>query len=188
MGCPTNIFILQSFHWGFLNLITSGGNRSFAPAPTVSYPTAVHGPALIYPKNTCVTTLVPRSRVQYSGNHFAAFWEILFSKNWGTTFHDGFPKPSIWPEGLSFRRLTRPPWPSNFCLLSRFFSLLQLQSMAEVTMKFLGPSLVLTNSMFPEDRLSEVMVLQQHCGGSTLCVFRELLPPNSKLILRETVV
>jgi len=52
--------------------------------------------------------------------------------------------------------------------------------MAEVTMKFLGPSLVLTNSMFPEDRLSEVMVLQQHCGGSTLCVFRELLPPNSK--------
>ena len=48
-------------------------------------------------------------------------------------------------------------------------------------MKFLGPSLVLTNSMFPEDRLSEVMVLQQHCGGSTLCVFRELLPPNSKL-------
>ena len=55
--------------------------------------------------------------------------------------------------------------------------------MAEVTMKFLGPSLVLTNSMFPEDRLSEVMVLQQHCGGSTLCVFRELLPPNSKLYL-----
>ncbi|XP_015773013.1 PREDICTED: glutamate-rich protein 3-like, partial [Acropora digitifera] len=51
--------------------------------------------------------------------------------------------------------------------------------MAEVTMKFLGPSLVLTNSMFPEDRLSEVMVLQQHCGGSTLCVFRELLPPNT---------
>ena len=48
-------------------------------------------------------------------------------------------------------------------------------------MKFVGPSLVLTNSMFPEDRLSEVMVLQQHCGGSTLCVFRELLPPNSKL-------
>lgn len=48
-------------------------------------------------------------------------------------------------------------------------------------MKFLGPSLVLTNSMFPEDRLSEVMVLQQHCGGSTLCVFRELLPPNSKI-------
>ena len=54
-------------------------------------------------------------------------------------------------------------------------------------MKFLGPSLVLTNSMFPEDRLSEVMVLQQHCGGSTLCVFRELLPPNSKLLLHETV-
>lgn len=53
--------------------------------------------------------------------------------------------------------------------------------MAEVTMKFLGPSLMLTNSLFPEDRLSEVMVLQQHCGGSTLCVFRELLPPNSKL-------
>lgn len=50
-------------------------------------------------------------------------------------------------------------------------------------MKFLGPSLVLTNSMFPEDRLSEVMVLQQHCGGSTLCVFRELLPPNSKLYI-----
>ncbi|XP_031564340.1 glutamate-rich protein 3-like isoform X2 [Actinia tenebrosa] len=55
----------------------------------------------------------------------------------------------------------------------------QLQSMAEVTMKFLGPSLMLTNSLFPEDRLSEVMVLQQHCGGSTLCVFRELLPPNT---------
>ena len=67
------------------------------------------------------------------------------------------------------------------------FFLLQLQSMAEVTMKFLGPSLVLTNSMFPEDRLSEVMVLQQHCGGSTLCVFRELLPPNSELILHASV-
>ena len=54
-------------------------------------------------------------------------------------------------------------------------------------MKFLGPSLVLTNSMFPEDRLSEVMVLQQHCGGSTLCVFRELLPPNSKRSYHQSV-
>lgn len=34
--------------------------------------------------------------------------------------------------------------------------------------------------MFSSHKLHEVMVLQQHCGGSTLCVFRELLPPNSK--------
>ena len=47
-------------------------------------------------------------------------------------------------------------------------------------MKFLGPSVMLTNSLFTEERLSEVMVLQQHCRGSTLCIFRELLPPNSK--------
>ncbi|XP_046865064.1 glutamate-rich protein 3-like isoform X2 [Xenia sp. Carnegie-2017] len=55
----------------------------------------------------------------------------------------------------------------------------QLQSMAEVTMKFLGPKLHLKNDVFCDERLSEVMVLQQHCGGSTLCVFRELLPPNT---------
>jgi hypothetical protein len=47
-------------------------------------------------------------------------------------------------------------------------------------MRFLGPKLQLKNDMFPDERLCEVMVLQQHCGGSSLCVFRELLPPNSK--------
>lgn len=54
--------------------------------------------------------------------------------------------------------------------------------MAEVTMKFLGPKLHLKNDVFCDERLSEVMVLQQHCGGSTLCVFRELLPPNSEFL------
>ena len=52
-------------------------------------------------------------------------------------------------------------------------------------MRFLGPKLHLKNDMFPEERLGEVMVLQQHCGGSSLCVFRELLPPNSKCIVDE---
>lgn len=55
----------------------------------------------------------------------------------------------------------------------------QLQSMAEVTMKYLGSSLNLTSDMFPASKLSEVQVIQQHCGGSTICVFRELLPPNT---------
>ena len=58
----------------------------------------------------------------------------------------------------------------------------QLQSLAEVTLKFVGPNLHLTNDMFSSHKLHEIMVLQQHCGGSTLCVFRELLPPNSKCI------
>ena len=52
--------------------------------------------------------------------------------------------------------------------------------MAEVSMKFLGPNINLTSEMFPREKVHEVMVLQQHCGGSTLCVFRELLPPNSE--------
>ena len=59
-------------------------------------------------------------------------------------------------------------------------SSLQLQSLAEVSLKFAGPNLHLTNDMFSSHKLHEIMVLQQHCGGSTLCVFRELLPPNSK--------
>ena len=49
-------------------------------------------------------------------------------------------------------------------------------------MKFLGSPLNLTNDLFPATKLSEVQVIQQHCGGSTICVFRELLPPNSKLL------
>ena len=61
-------------------------------------------------------------------------------------------------------------------------NVLQLQSMAEVTMKFLGSPLNLTNDLFPATKLSEVQVIHQHCGGSTICVFRELLPPNSKLL------
>lgn len=55
----------------------------------------------------------------------------------------------------------------------------QIQSMAEVTMKFLGSPLNLTNDMFPSGKLSEVQVIQQHCGASTVCVFRELLPANT---------
>ena len=47
-------------------------------------------------------------------------------------------------------------------------------------MRFLGPKLQLKNDVYPDERLCEVMVLQQHYGGSSLCVFRELLPPNSK--------
>ncbi|KAJ7337755.1 hypothetical protein OS493_007908 [Desmophyllum pertusum] len=99
-----------------------------------------------------------------------------------------YPAPAPPPSGTP-RRSRTAGTPRRGVKLQRFHYLartepavarrVQLQSMAEVTMKFLGPSLVLTNSMFPEDRLSEVMVLQQHCGGSTLCVFRELLPPNT---------
>jgi len=55
----------------------------------------------------------------------------------------------------------------------------QVQSMAEVTMKFLGSSLHLVNDMFPANKLSEIQVIQQHCGASTVCLFREMLPPNS---------
>ncbi|XP_012553618.1 glutamate rich 3 [Hydra vulgaris] len=55
----------------------------------------------------------------------------------------------------------------------------QLQSMAEVTMKYLGSLLNLTNDLFSSNRLSEVQVIQQHCGGNTVCVFRELLPSNT---------
>ena len=51
--------------------------------------------------------------------------------------------------------------------------------MAEVTMKFLGSSLHLVNDMFPANKLSEIQVIQQHCGASTVCLFREMLPPNS---------
>lgn len=99
-----------------------------------------------------------------------------------------YPGPAPPPTGTPRRRRAASV-PRRGIKLQRYHYLartepavarrVQLQSMAEVTMKFLGPSLVLTNSMFPEDRLSEVMVLQQHCGGSTLCVFRELLPPNT---------
>jgi len=56
---------------------------------------------------------------------------------------------------------------------------IQLQSLAEVMLKFTGPNLHLTNDMFLSHKLHEVMVLQQHCGGSTLCVFREQLPANT---------
>ncbi|XP_067046669.1 glutamate-rich protein 3-like isoform X2 [Acropora muricata] len=99
-----------------------------------------------------------------------------------------YPGPAPPPTGTPRRRRAASV-PRRGIKLQRYHYLartepavarrVQLQSMAEVTMKFLGPSLVLTNSIFPEDRLSEVMVLQQHCGGSTLCVFRELLPPNT---------
>ncbi|XP_020895485.1 glutamate-rich protein 3-like [Exaiptasia diaphana] len=92
----------------------------------------------------------------------------------------GTPRRTRPSTSSATRRKTRP---HRFHYLARtepaVAHRVQLQSMAEVTMKFLGPSLTLTNSMFPEDRLCEVMVLQQHCGGSTLCVFRELLPPNT---------
>ena len=53
--------------------------------------------------------------------------------------------------------------------------------MAEVTMKYLGSNLQLTNDMFPANKLTEIQVIQQHCGASTVCVFREMIPPNSKL-------
>ena len=59
--------------------------------------------------------------------------------------------------------------------------------MAEVTMKYLGSSLNLTNDMFPSNRLSEVQVVQQHCGGNTVCIFRELLPSNSKILLKISI-
>ncbi|KAK3750351.1 hypothetical protein QZH41_010267, partial [Actinostola sp. cb2023] len=92
----------------------------------------------------------------------------------------GTPRRTRPSTSTAVRRKTRP---HRFHYLARtepaVAHRVQLQSMAEVTMKFQGPSLTLTNSMFPEDRLCEVMVLQQHCGGSTLCVFRELLPPNT---------
>ncbi|XP_066933673.1 glutamate-rich protein 3-like [Clytia hemisphaerica] len=55
----------------------------------------------------------------------------------------------------------------------------QVQSMAEVTMKFLGSNLQLASDMFPANKLSEIQVIQQHCGASTVCVFREMIPPNT---------
>lgn len=54
--------------------------------------------------------------------------------------------------------------------------------MAEVTMKYLGSPLNLTNDMFPTSKLSEIQIIQQHSGASTICVFRELLPANSKCL------
>ena len=54
--------------------------------------------------------------------------------------------------------------------------------MAEVTMKFLGSNLQLSNDMFPANKLTEVQVIQQHCGASTVCIFREMIPPNSKFL------
>ena len=55
--------------------------------------------------------------------------------------------------------------------------------MAEVTMKYLGSPLNLTNDIFPSNKLAEIQIIQQHCGASTICVFRELLPANSKTCL-----
>ncbi|KAI8505901.1 protein of unknown function (DUF4590) [Branchiostoma belcheri] len=49
----------------------------------------------------------------------------------------------------------------------------QLQSMCEVTMRYVGKNIHLDVERF--DYRDEVMVEQQHCGGNTLVVFRELL-------------
>ncbi|XP_078584322.1 glutamate-rich protein 3-like [Branchiostoma floridae x Branchiostoma japonicum] len=49
----------------------------------------------------------------------------------------------------------------------------QLQSMCEVTMRYVGKNIHLDVERF--DYRDEIMVEQQHCGGNTLVVFRELL-------------
>ena len=52
-------------------------------------------------------------------------------------------------------------------------------------MKYLGSNLQLSNDMFPANKLTEIQVIQQHCGASTVCVFREMIPPNSKYFIFE---
>ena len=54
----------------------------------------------------------------------------------------------------------------------------RVQSLCEVTMTYHGSKLRLEREIF--DPRHEVMVEQQHCGGNTLIVFRELILPGSK--------
>jgi len=47
-----------------------------------------------------------------------------------------------------------------------------------VTMKYYGDNLHLENDQ--TDPRVDVLVEQQHCGGNTLCVFRDKILPGSK--------
>jgi hypothetical protein len=54
----------------------------------------------------------------------------------------------------------------------------KVQTFCEVTLHYFGSKLRLDS--FGYDGSDEIMVEQQHCGGSTLPIFRRMVKPNSK--------
>ena len=57
----------------------------------------------------------------------------------------------------------------------------QVHSLARMTLRYLGRTLDLSPGVFGD--AVNVMVMQQHCGGNTVCVFQGLLSPNGKVFL-----
>ena len=48
--------------------------------------------------------------------------------------------------------------------------------MSKMTLRYLGKSLDLSSGVFGD--AVQVMIMQQHCGGNTVCVFQGLVSPN----------
>ena len=48
--------------------------------------------------------------------------------------------------------------------------------MSKITLRYLGKSLDLSSGVFGD--AVQVMIMQQHCGGNTVCVFQNLVSPN----------
>eukprot|EP00118_Oscarella_pearsei_P014871 m.130118 g.130118 ORF g.130118 m.130118 type:complete len:1377 (+) comp38011_c0_seq23:83-4213(+) len=81
--------------------------------------------------------------------------------------------PPRWKTATKRRPKTAPPMSKSAPLL---FKRSQTQSMASVTLRYLGSSLCLDH--YQESDEDEVTILQQHGGGSSLCVFRGFIKPK----------
>jgi hypothetical protein len=102
----------------------------------------------------------------------------------------GFVTPSL--DIREFRKAhSSPPFrrkkkqrPQTAPVLSKTEPLLfkrsQTQSMAKVTLRYLGSSLHLEGWL--DTKPSDITVIQQHGGGSSLCVFKGPVIPKSKFV------
>ncbi|RDD47784.1 Glutamate-rich protein 3 [Trichoplax sp. H2] len=90
------------------------------------------------------------------------------------------PEPKRSPrKSVARRKLKKTKSEPKIPVYTRFVAgnRMQLQSLCNVTMKFLGLNISLKGTV--DDQLCEVVVLQQHCGGSTLCIYKGKLTPNT---------
>ncbi|XP_063689896.1 glutamate-rich protein 3-like isoform X4 [Bolinopsis microptera] len=68
------------------------------------------------------------------------------------------------------------PYTNTSTVPSTFLQRRQIHSMSKITLRYLGKSLDLSSGVFGD--AVQVMIMQQHCGGNTVCVFQNLVSPN----------